>query len=112
MAEKIIKEIPDTLEYGVPHYVVLGKWTERGIKNLKDIPTRIENTRKMIEKSKGKMTLYYTLGEFDFVMIVETPNEESIFKILLWLANLGNIQTTTLKAWTESDGKKVIAQLR
>ena len=93
------------------NYIVLGKWTEQGIRNVKDAPKRIEKTRQMIEKVGGKMQLYYTFGEYDFVLIVEVPNDEAMLKNLLWLGSLGNVRTTTLKAWTESDGTKVIRQL-
>jgi len=95
----------------MPHFIVLGKWTEQGIRNVKDAPKRIENTRRMIEKSGGKMQLYYTFGEYDFVMLVEAPSDETMLKNLLSLGSLGNVRTTTLKAWTESEGAKVIVQL-
>jgi len=95
----------------MPHYVILGSWTEQGIRNVKDAPKRIQNTRRMIEQSGGKMQLYYTFGEYDFVMVVEAPTDESMMKSLLWLGSLGNVRTKTLKAWTESEGAKVIGQL-
>ena len=95
----------------VPHFVVLGNWTDQGIRNVKDAPKRIEGTRRMVERAKGKMQLYFTLGEYDFVMVVEVPSDEAIMKILLQLGSLGNVRTTTLKAWAESEGKKVISQL-
>jgi len=96
----------------MPHYVILGKWTEQGIQNVKDAPKRIENTRLMIQKAGGKMQLFYTFGEYDFVLVLEMPSDENMLKILLWLGSLGNVRTTTLKAWTESDGAKIISQLQ
>jgi len=93
------------------HYIILGNWTEEGIRNVKDAPRRIENTRRMIEESGGKMQLFYTLGEHDFVLVVDAPNDETMMKNLLSLGSLGNVRTTTLKAWTESEGAKVIAQM-
>lgn len=95
----------------MPHYIILGNWTEEGIRNVKDAPKRVENTRRMIEKSGGEMQLYYTFGEYDFVMVVEAPNDETMMKNLLSLGGLGNIRTTTLKAWSESEGAKIVAQL-
>ncbi len=92
-------------------YVVLGKWTDQGIKNVKDAPERVMKTRGMIEKNGGKMTLYYSLGEYDFIMIVELPNDEVMLKTALWLSSLGNVRTKTLKAWTESDGAKIVQQI-
>jgi uncharacterized protein with GYD domain len=62
----------------------------------------------MVEKAKGKMQLFYTLGKYDFVMIVEVPRDEDIMAILLCLGSMGNVRTTTMKAWTESEGYKII----
>jgi len=58
------------------------------------------------------MQLYYTMGEYDFAMVVEVPNDDAMIKILLQLGSLGNVRTQTLKAWSESEGAKVISQLR
>ena len=90
---------------------MLGTWTDQGIRKVKEAPKRIESTHRMIEQSGGKMQLYYTLGEYDFVMIVEVPNDEAMMKILLWLGSLGNVRTKTMKAWTESDGAKTISKI-
>jgi len=95
----------------VPYYIIFGNWTDQGIRNVKDAPKRIEDIQRRIQQAGGKMQLYYTLGEYDFVMVVEVPSDEDIVKILLWLGNLANIRTQTLKAWTESEGAKIISQL-
>lgn len=93
------------------YYVVLGKWTEQGIKNVKEASKRVEEMHKAIEYRGGKMTFFYTLGEYDFIMVVEMPDDEVMLKSLLWLGSLGNVRTKTLKAWTESEGAKVIHEL-
>jgi hypothetical protein len=54
-------------------FIVFGNWTEQGIKKVVEAPKRIKDTRGMIEKAGGKMTLYYTAGKWDFVMIIEIP---------------------------------------
>jgi len=90
-------------------FVVLGNWTEQGIKNVQETPDRIKTTRSMIEKVKGKMQLFYTLGKYDFVMIVEVPRDEDIMAILLCLGSMGNVRTTTMKAWTETEGSKILS---
>jgi uncharacterized protein with GYD domain len=93
----------------LPSFVVLGNWTEQGIKNVQVAPERIKTTRNMVEKAKGKMQLFYTLGKYDFVMIVEVPSDEYIMAILLCLGSMGNVRTTTMKAWTESEGAKILS---
>jgi uncharacterized protein with GYD domain len=62
----------------------------------------------MVAKAGGKMTLYYTLGKYDFVMIVEVPNDDAIMEILLCLGSMGNVRTMSMKAWTEQEGAKIL----
>jgi uncharacterized protein with GYD domain len=92
----------------LPSFVVLGNWTDQGIRNVKDAPERIKETHRMVEKTGGKMQLFYTLGKYDFMMLVEVPSDEDLVSILLCLGSMGNIRTTTMKAWTESEGSKII----
>ena len=89
-------------------FVVFGNWTEQGIKKVTEAPKRIKDTRGMIEKAGGKMTLYYTAGKWDFVMIIEIPKDEDLMAILLCIGSMGNIRTTTMKAWTEAEGFKLL----
>jgi uncharacterized protein with GYD domain len=92
----------------MPVFVVLGNWTDQGIRNVNDAPKRIKETRSMVEKAGGKMQLFYTMGRYDFVMIVEVPKDDDVMAILLCIGSMGNIRTTTMKAWTESDGAKLL----
>ncbi len=93
------------------HYIVLMKWTEQGIKNVKDSPKRVEAARKLTESLGGKFALYYTMGRYDLVLVAEAPDDEAINRVLLQVGMLGNVRTETLKAMTESEGAKVIAKL-
>ena len=93
------------------HYIVLVKLTDQGIRNVKDAPKRIESARKEAEKIGCKLTVYYTLGEYDTVGILEAPNDEVAMTYLLKLGSLGNVRTTTLKAFPESDAVKLIGKL-
>ena len=93
------------------HYIILGNFTEQGIKNVGQVPKRDEEARRMIEQAGGKMQIYYTLGEYDFVAITEMPDDEAMMKFRLQTGSLGNVRTKTLKAWTEFDSAKVISQV-
>jgi uncharacterized protein with GYD domain len=93
------------------HYIILGNFTEQGIKNVRQVPKRDEEARRMIEQAGGKMQIYYTLGEYDFVAITEMPDDEAMMKFRLQTGSLGNVRTKTLKAWTEFDSAKVISQV-
>jgi uncharacterized protein with GYD domain len=53
----------------------------------------------------------YTMGKYDGATIVEAPSDEAFLKVALSLGSLGNVRTTTLKAWTVPEAAKVIGQV-
>lgn len=91
------------------NYVILGNWTNEGIRNISSAPDRIQTTRSMIEKAGGKMQIFLTMGEYDFVMVVEIPKDEDMAAIMLCVGSMGNIRTKTMKAWTEAEGTKLMS---
>ena len=93
----------------LPIFVVLGNWTEQGIKNVKDAPNRAKVAKDMVEKAGGKMQTFYTLGKCDFVSIIELPKGDDVMAILLCLGSMGNVRTITMKAWSESQVAKMLA---
>ncbi len=93
-------------------YLVLWNWTEQGIRNVKDSPKRVEAFKQLVEKNGGKVVqLVYTLGKYDGAALVEAPSDEAFLKIALGVGSLGNVRTTTLKAWTASEAAKVFSQV-
>jgi uncharacterized protein with GYD domain len=89
-------------------FVVLGNWTEQGIRNIKEAPKRAKVANDMVEKAGGKMQTLYTLGKYDFVAIIELPKEDDIMAILLCIGSMGNVRTTTMKAWSEAQVTKML----
>jgi uncharacterized protein with GYD domain len=93
----------------LPVFVVLGNWTDQGIRNVTQVPKRAKVASDMVEKAGGKIQTYYTLGKYDFVAIIELPKDEDLMAILLCLGSMGNIRTTTMKAWTEAEATTIIS---
>ncbi|MCP4761814.1 MAG: GYD domain-containing protein [archaeon] len=80
-------------------YIVLGKYTQEGIKKIKDSPTMSE-IAKDIEGVGGKIKdFYYTLGSLDFVVFCESPSEDAMFNALVSLGQKGMFRTETLVAF-------------
>lgn len=94
------------------HYVILINWTDQGVRNAKDSPKRAVAARRLAEQAGGKLQIFYTMGQYDIVALAEAPNDETMMRINLSLGKLGNIRTTTLKAWTEKEAGKIIAKVR
>ncbi|HKZ48393.1 MAG TPA: GYD domain-containing protein [Thermoplasmata archaeon] len=94
------------------HYIILGKWTEQGIRNVKDAPKRVQAAKASIEKVGGKMhALYITMGKYDFVAVAEAPSDDAMMQFALATGMQGNVRTTTMRAWTSDDAAKVLAKL-
>lgn len=93
----------------LPIFVVLGNWTDQGIRKIKEVPKRAEVANEMVEKAGGKMRTLYTLGKYDFVAVIELPKEDDVMAILLCLGSMGNVRTTTMKAWSESQIAEMLA---
>jgi uncharacterized protein with GYD domain len=96
----------------MPTYLVLWNWTEQGIRNIKEAPKRVEAFRQLVEKNGGKLlSFFFTMGKYDGASIVEAPSDEAFVKIALSVGSLGNVRTTTLKAWPPTEMSQVINQM-
>jgi uncharacterized protein with GYD domain len=93
-------------------YIILLNYTEQGIKNIKESPSRLDAARKAAEAMGGKLKEWYlVMGQYDAVVVAEAPNDEVISKLLLTIGALGNVRTQTLSALTESEHRKLCASL-
>jgi uncharacterized protein with GYD domain len=83
----------------MPTYVLLSNLTDEGAKALKTNPKRLQEVNKEIEKFGAKVTAQYAvLGPYDFVSIVECPDNETIARVSVELASRGSIRLLTLAA--------------
>ncbi len=95
----------------MPKYIILGNWTDQGIRSVKDSPKRAEAAKALVEKLGGTMEVYITMGQYDFVAVSEAPSDEVVMQAALTIGSQGNVRTTTLKAWTPADASKVFAKI-
>ena len=92
----------------MPTYVALLKWTGQGVGNVKDSPARLDAGRKAFKKIGAKIKdSYLTMGRYDLIMLLEAPSDDAVATALLTLAAQGNVQTETLKAWSEDKYRKI-----
>jgi len=93
----------------MPGYIALLKWTQQGSANVKDSPSRLDAGRKAFKKLGVKLKdTYLTMGRYDLVCVIEAPDDETFARAILSLASLGNVQTETLKAFSEAEYRKII----
>lgn len=87
------------------------KYTDQGIKNIKDAPQRFEQATKALEKIGGKMQLYSVTGEYDLIAIAEVPSEEAGVAFIMGICAQGNVRTTTCNAFTMEEFAEIIKKL-
>ena len=93
-------------------YIALLKWTESGIKNVRESPKRLEDARQAFEAAGGRISQFYMVfGAYDAVGIIEAPDDKTYARIMLQVAGRGAITSTTLKALTENEYREVIGSL-
>ena|SRR5437763_1275710 len=92
-------------------YIVLGSYTDQGIRNFKDIPKRTEAAKALAKKCGVTMKeTYWTLGSYDLVSIFEAPDDASMTALGLSLGSLGNVRTQTLKAFSAAELKTILGK--
>ena len=91
------------------NYIILYNWTDQVIRNVKDVPKRIDTFKSELEKVGAKfINEYITFGEYDGIIIVEAPDDKTILKVMLSTGSLGNIRSRTLKAFTYNEENREI----
>ena len=96
----------------MPTYITLGNWTDQGVRSVKDAAKRMDAAKQMMKDAGGELkAIYMTMGAYDLVTIAEAPNDETVAKILLKIGGLGNVRTTTLRAFSEAESRKIFASL-
>ncbi|MGH7671854.1 MAG: GYD domain-containing protein [Gemmatimonadales bacterium] len=83
----------------MPTYILLSNLTDDGAKALKAKPKRLQEVNKEIERFGAKVTAQYAvLGPYDFVSIVECPDNETIARVSVELSSRGSVHLLTLPA--------------
>lgn len=97
----------------MPAYVLLTNFTDQGIRAVKDTVKRAEKFRELAQQNGATVKeLYWTLGKYDVVAVVEAPDVTSITALGLTLGMAGNVRTETLPAFTADDMAKVLAKVK
>ncbi len=92
-------------------YLVLGHFTDQGIRNFEETTKRAEAVRGMAGKLGATVKeLYWTMGEYDIATIVEAPDDERATAFALSVGALGNVRTQTLRAFTADEMSGILGR--
>ena len=88
----------------MPTYLMLTNLTAEGLRTLKNNPARVTEVNQEVEQMGGKVvTQYATLGDYDFVTVVEAPDEKTMAKVSVELGSRGTMSSQTLTAISADD---------
>lgn len=93
-------------------FITTIKFTQQGIKGIDESTKRAAAFKAAAKKLGVKVRdIYWTLGEFDGVLIQDAPNDETALAALLRLGALGNVHTTTVRAFTAAEMDKIVPKV-
>jgi len=94
-------------------YISLLRYTDQGIRNVKESPSRLDAAKKAFQAAGSEMKQFYlAMGKYDIVIISEAPDDETAARVTLALGSLGNVRTETMRVFPESEFRKIIASLK
>jgi len=96
----------------MPTYIGLVKFTEQGMRNVKETTKRAKSFREMAELAGVKVReILWTMGRYDLVLVIDAPNDETMSRVALRLGMLGNVKTETLKAFSAQEMDEILKGL-
>ncbi len=93
-------------------FITLLRYSQQGITTVKQAPGRIDAARQAYRALGAELkALYLVMGRYDFVALVEAPDDATAAKAALALGSKGNVSSETLRAFTEDEFRKIVAEL-
>jgi uncharacterized protein with GYD domain len=93
-------------------YVVLAQFTDQGIRTVKNSPQRAGQAAEMAKAFGCEVKdIYWTLGQYDFTIILEAKDDEALTAYGLALGSAGNVRTQTMRAFNKSEISAIISKL-
>jgi uncharacterized protein with GYD domain len=95
----------------MPIYVTLGNWTDQGTKDFGGAVQRANGFRALVEQAGGRVReLVWTMGEYDFIIVTEGPDDETAATLMLRVGAAGNVRSKTMRAFDADQMSDIIAR--
>jgi uncharacterized protein with GYD domain len=93
----------------MPVYIMLTNLTPEGVQTLKNNPTRVQEVNTEVEQLGVKVKdQWATLGQYDFITVVEAPDDQTMAKVSVELGSRGTMSSQTLAAMPAGDLAKAL----
>lgn len=96
----------------MPTFIVLGNFTDQGVKNMKDSVKRSEAVKETGKKFGVTMKdIHWTMGAYDVIGTFDAPDGPSMSAFVLALAMAGNVRGQTLRAYDKTEMNGILKKL-
>ena len=96
----------------MPTYISLSNLTDQGIRNMKDLSRRLQNAEQTFEQLGAQLReVYLLMGQYDYILVAEAPDDETMARIALAIAGQGNVRTQTFRAFDRSEMLRLVEGL-
>jgi uncharacterized protein with GYD domain len=96
----------------MPTYVLLVDWTAQGAQAVEQSVDRLEQGSRLAESFGCKLEhVWWTQGSHDMVSVISAPDEQAMVAYTLAVVRLGNLRTTTLRAWSTDEMREIVGRL-
>jgi uncharacterized protein with GYD domain len=93
-------------------YIALLKFTDQGIKTIKEGPSRLEKAKQALKSLGGELKSFHLVqGRYDAIVITEAPHDEVLARFALAIGSQGNVRTETMRAFNEAEYRKIVSGL-
>ena len=94
------------------NYIVLGNFTDQGIHFIKETEKRAEAFKSMAKDAGVTVKdVFWTLGQYDLIITMDAPDDESVTALGLSVGSLGNVRTQTLRAFSAEEIGKILSKM-
>jgi uncharacterized protein with GYD domain len=90
-------------------FVALINWTDQGAKAASQTVERAEAAQKLAADMGGSLEVYWTMGQYDLVAILDAPDDESAVTFMAKVSSLGNVRTSTMRAFTADEVSRLMS---
>ena len=93
-------------------YILLVNWTDHGMRQVRESPKRLDAAKSALREMGGEFKSFFmTMGGYDLVCVYEAPDDAVAARFTLMLGMLGNVRSTTLKAFPEEAYRAIVNSL-
>jgi uncharacterized protein with GYD domain len=93
-------------------YVALASLTDQGIRSMKDLAQRLQNADETFANFGATLReVYMLMGSYDYLVVADAPDDETIARVALAVAGQGNVKTQTFRAFDRNEMLRIVQGL-